>query len=185
MLRRPGSTTIISLSTAWAVALPRCSIPASISSTTTSSLARTMCITRAFKSVLSGHMHPPPPFGTPPRRIILMLPILTESASGRSSTLGLSLKKPPMVPGFAPVLSKIRSFISEMGVIFSESEMPRAAAKFASGSASIARTCFPCSSRVRAKRAAKVVLPTPPLPLIASFICISFLFIAELDELSI
>ena len=47
---------------------------------------------------------------------------------------------------------------------------PRAAARLPSGSASTAITARPSAAKSLASAAAKVVLPTPPLPTIANFI---------------
>ena len=46
---------------------------------------------------------------------------------------------------------------------------PSASAKQGEGSASTAKTCRPASAYACANKAASVVLPTPPLPLIATF----------------
>jgi hypothetical protein len=48
--------------------------------------------------------------------------------------------------------------------------MPKAVAKFASGFASMAINLLPSAEYIRARRLVSVVLPTPPLPVIASFI---------------
>ncbi len=143
MLLRPGSTTTRSRSTAMAVPRPRCSRPASMSSTMASSRARTRWRTRAFRRVLSGQIHPPPPVLTPPSTMSLTPSTSTESFSGRSSTLGFSLKNDPMVPTLASVRSSIMAFISEMGVISASLSTPRACARLASGSASMASTFLP------------------------------------------
>ena len=53
-----------------------------------------------------------------------------------------------MVPGFMPVRSSTRSFISAMGVMRATSSRgkPRAAARLASGSASMASTVKPSAA---------------------------------------
>ncbi|MBT9160339.1 MAG: hypothetical protein DDT26_01616 [Dehalococcoidia bacterium] len=145
MLLCPGSTTTTKASTARTVPLARCSIPASISRITTSSLLRIRWLSRAFRSVLSGQMHPLPPEVTVPMISSLTPSFSSENLSGMSSTFGFNLKKGADVPGLAPVRSSIRSFISTIGVILCTSSkgIPRAAPKLASGLASIASTLYP------------------------------------------
>jgi hypothetical protein len=48
--------------------------------------------------------------------------------------------------------------------------MPKAVAKLASGLASMAMTLLPSVEYIQARRLVSVVLPTPPLPVIANFI---------------
>ncbi len=169
MLRLPGSTTTTIMSTAFAVPLPRCSIPASMSITTTSSRKKTTCDTRLFNRALSGHTHPAPPFFTVPMTMRRTFPFSSQSFSGRSSTFGLIVKKEPDCPGLAPVLSSMSASISAIGTILSMPSKPRVAPRFASGSASIAMTRFPFSATCLMIRLAIVVLPTPPFPVTASF----------------
>jgi len=94
-----------------------------------------------------------------------------EKRSGISSTFGFRVKKPPMVPGSAPVLSAIRSDSSETGVMGCDSSIPSPAARLATGSASMAMTFVSLFSAAIALaiKDVIVVFPTPPLPPTASF----------------
>ena len=73
---------------------------------------------------------------------ILGLNLLKQEAMLRLALKeeGFSLKKLPLVPGFAPVLSSIRPLISAMGIISLGLGNPMAIARLAFGSASMAST---------------------------------------------
>src|SRR5208282_652387 len=117
----------------------------------------------------SAQMQPLPPFFTPPMTMSLTPSSCRAYFSGMSSTLGFSLKKPPILPGWDSVRSATSSFIWLRGTMLSGSGTPRARARLASGSASTASTFLPWSLKYLISRAARVVLPTPPLPLMAIF----------------
>ena len=88
-----------------------------------------------------------------------------------------------MLLALAAVRSLASSFIFETGTmaLTSSSVSPRASPRLASGSTSAARTFRPSSAYSRHRVEAKVVFPTPPLPVIATFISTtsgnSFLFL--------
>jgi hypothetical protein len=138
---------------------------------TTSSRSSSMCRMRALSRTDSGHTHPPPPSLTVPIARSLTPLCVRHIWSGRSSTFGFILNICPNVPSFAPVLSSTMSFMSERGTISSAAsgDIPIETARLASGSASMASTFLPSSAKLRARPPARVLLPTPPFPLIASF----------------
>jgi len=131
----PGSTTAIMASTPLAVARPRCSMPASMSSMTRS-FSRTMtCLIRALTKELAGHMQPEPPESMVPMTTSLTLsgPVQPHMET-TSSTLGFILNMPPGIPA----RSSTRSLCSVTGL--GSSFMPRAEPRFMLGSTSMART---------------------------------------------
>jgi len=67
------------------------------------------------------------------------------------------------------VRSAINSFIVDMGITFEAIGKPRPWPRLASGSASMARTLMPRRANHFARKAERVVFPTPPLPLTAIF----------------
>ncbi len=91
MLRRPGSTPPATVYRPGSCP-PRCSMRFH-TITTTSSRARTIWVIRALSSVLSGQMHPAPPFLTPPRRINLIWSSLADNFFRQVVHLGFNLKK--------------------------------------------------------------------------------------------
>ena len=121
----------------------------------------------------SGHTQPLPPVSTVPSTRSLT-PLQTFAyLSGMSSTFGFILKI--LLNSSAPVRSSTSLRILDIGTISSSSssEKPSARPRFASGSASAARTGLPSSAYILASVAANVVFPTPPLPVIAIFIILS------------
>ncbi len=175
MLREPGSTVMSILSIERAVALPRCSIPASMSTMTTSSLLRIISDKRLLRRTFSGQAHPSPPFWAPPMTSSFIPWKSMPYLSAISLTVGLSLNSWPNCLSFAPVLSSISWRRLEMGVIEDacSGRIPMAEAKLASGSASTAKTWYPSLLKKWAKMPAMVVLPVPPFPVTANFMVLS------------
>ncbi len=91
MLRAPGSMTTMNWSITEAVPRPRCSSPASMSMTTTSSLRNTSFDRMALSITCSGHTQPDPPVSTVPMTSSFTPFTSRLSLSGRSETSGLSL----------------------------------------------------------------------------------------------
>src|SRR3990167_8069944 len=173
-LGREGSTTMIRALPPFTVALPRCSTPASMSTTATSSLWRMRWLRRFFRNTFSGQAQPPPPFWTAPRISSFTPSLSTQNFSGMSATEGLSLKNTPYPSEVTPVRSFISSLISHTGTRSGGTLIPRDKARLGLGSASTASTLFGgCPSPPRARShaivAARVVFPAPPLPDIATF----------------
>ncbi len=113
----------------------------------------------------AGHIHPDPPLSMVPIVSMETPCSVTPNRQAMSSTFGFSLKRPP-VP--VPARSSISFLCSVSGA--GGFLIPMADARFMSGSASIARTAKPSAAKMRASVPASVVLPTPPLPVIAIFI---------------
>ena len=91
MDRAPGSMTTMNWSIMLAVPRPRCSSPASMSMTTTSSLRKTRLERMALSITCSGQTQPLPPVSTVPMTSSFTPLTSRLRASGRSETSGLSL----------------------------------------------------------------------------------------------
>ena len=105
---KPAACVVDSVQTLWSTEVG--STPGSVAQITASYLERSRSCSCASESMSS---QPEPPVSTAPISSNRTPRCLTLNRSGISSTRGFSVKNPPIMPGLAPVLSSIKSSISD------------------------------------------------------------------------